>query len=160
MKIVIPDDFAMPPGGLNIRPRDGILDMEARLHDWKRDAMRRLRARQRPQPHRHLGRPERAASASSPIGKSYLDVRQAMDDLGIDEVKANDLGLRLYKIGCPWPLDPDGAQGLRARARPRHRRRGEALAHRGAGPRGALRRAGPAGLHRQEGRARATGCSR
>ena len=34
-----------------------------------------------------------------------------------------------------------------------HRRRGEALADRGAGPRGALRHRQPAGLHRQEGRA-------
>src|ERR1019366_6768387 len=37
--IVIPDDFAMPEGGLNIRLRDSILGMEARLHDYKRDAM-------------------------------------------------------------------------------------------------------------------------
>ena len=37
-------------------------------------------------------------------GKSYLDVRQALDELGIDEVKCNDLGLRLYKVACPWPL--------------------------------------------------------
>ena len=39
-----------------------------------------------------------------------------MDDLGIDEVKANDMGLRIFKIGCPWPLDPVGlkdfARGL------------------------------------------------
>ena len=34
-------------------------------------------------------------------GKSYLDVRLAMDELGIDEVKANDLGIRLLKIACP-----------------------------------------------------------
>ncbi len=50
------------------------------------------------------------------VGKSYLDVRQAWDDLGIDEVKANNLGLRLYKIGCPWPIEPRGllefARGL------------------------------------------------
>ena len=39
VKIVIPDDFAMPPGGLNIRTGDGILDQEARLQDYKRDAM-------------------------------------------------------------------------------------------------------------------------
>ena len=41
VKIVIPgdDEFKMPPGGLNIRLVDGILDMEARLHDYKRDAM-------------------------------------------------------------------------------------------------------------------------
>ena len=39
VKIVIPDDFTMPPGGLNIRNRDGVLDQEARLQDFKRDAM-------------------------------------------------------------------------------------------------------------------------
>src|SRR5216684_3078852 len=39
VKIIIPDDFAMPPGGLNIRLGDSILGQEARLHDFKRDAM-------------------------------------------------------------------------------------------------------------------------
>src|SRR6266850_3577901 len=41
LSIVIPgeDEFRMPPGGLNIRLVDGMLDMEARLHDFKRDAM-------------------------------------------------------------------------------------------------------------------------
>src|SRR5207344_1263924 len=41
------------------------------------------------------------------VGKSYLDVRQALGELGIDEVKCNDLGIRLYKIGCPWPISRD-----------------------------------------------------
>ena len=49
-------------------------------------------------------------------GKAYLDVRQALDELGIDEVKCNDLGLRLYKVGCVWPLSRQElvafAQGL------------------------------------------------
>ena len=36
-------------------------------------------------------------------GKSYLDVRQAFDELGIDEIKCNALGIRLYKVGCVWP---------------------------------------------------------
>ncbi|MNU08619.1 2-oxoacid ferredoxin oxidoreductase [compost metagenome] len=35
------------------------------------------------------------------LGKSYLDVRQALEDLGIDEVRANDLGIRLFKLACP-----------------------------------------------------------
>ncbi len=39
VKIVLPDDFLMPPGGLNIRTPDGILEQEARLQDFKRDAM-------------------------------------------------------------------------------------------------------------------------
>lgn len=38
------------------------------------------------------------------VGKSYLDVRQAMDELGLDEARAASMGLRLYKVACPWPL--------------------------------------------------------
>jgi indolepyruvate ferredoxin oxidoreductase len=40
-------------------------------------------------------------------GKAYLDVRQALDELSIDEIKCNALGLRLLKIGCPWPIPRD-----------------------------------------------------
>ncbi len=42
-------------------------------------------------------------------GKAYLDVRQALQELGIDEARAKDLGLSLYKIAMPWPLEPEGA---------------------------------------------------
>ncbi len=39
-----------------------------------------------------------------------------MEDLELDEVEANALGLRLLKIGCVWPIEPVGlrdfAQGL------------------------------------------------
>src|ERR671912_2746711 len=103
VKIVIPEDFRMPPGGLNIRPRDVILEQEARLHDFKRDAMLAfVRAN-------NLNRVVIAGGHNPKIGvitvgKSYLDVRQAMDELGLDEVKASDMGLRLYKVACPWPL--------------------------------------------------------
>src|SRR5262249_16640476 len=49
-------------------------------------------------------------------GKAYLDVRQALDELGIDEIKCNDLGLRLFKIACVWPIGrqelTEFAQGL------------------------------------------------
>ena len=49
-------------------------------------------------------------------GKSYLDVRQALDDLGITEADAAEIGLRVYKIAMPWPLEPEGvrqfAEGL------------------------------------------------
>jgi len=39
INIVIPDDLRLPEGGLNIRLHDQILAQEARLHDYKRDAM-------------------------------------------------------------------------------------------------------------------------
>ncbi len=82
---------------------DNILEQEARLQDYKRDAMLAfVRANTLNRIVLSGGRRPRIGVIT--VGKSYLDVRQAMDDLGLDEVKANDMGLRLYKVACPWPL--------------------------------------------------------
>jgi len=106
VNIVIPQDFDMPDGGLNIRLRDTILGQEARLHDYKRDAMLAfVRANKLNKYIASGGRKPRIGIIT--VGKSYLDVRQALDELGIDEVKCNDLGIRLYKIACPWPIGRD-----------------------------------------------------
>src|SRR6266852_5970357 len=103
VEIVVPADYAMPPGGLNIRLDDTVLGMEARLHDYKRDAMLAfVRANKLNRVITSGGRTPRIGVIT--VGKSYLDVRQALDELGLDEVRCNDLGLRLYKIGCPWPI--------------------------------------------------------
>ncbi len=103
VKIVTPGDFKMPEGGLNIRLVDTILGQEARLHDYKRDAMLAfLRANKINTIVTSGGRNPKVGIITT--GKSYLDVRQALDELGIDEVKCNDLGLRLFKIGCVWPI--------------------------------------------------------
>ena len=105
VKIVIPteDEFRMPPGGLNIRLVDGILDMEARLHDFKRDAMLAfVKANNLNRVVISGGRDPKIGIIT--VGKSYLDVRQAFDELGIDEVKCNNLGIKVYKVACPWPL--------------------------------------------------------
>jgi indolepyruvate ferredoxin oxidoreductase len=103
VKIVIPDDFVMPPGGLNIRLHDTVLGQEARLHDFKRDAMLAFVRANRLNRMICSGGPSARIGVIT-VGKSYLDVRQALDELGLDEVKCNDLGLRLYKVGCPWPI--------------------------------------------------------
>ena len=105
----------MPEGGLNIRLNDPILAQEARLHDFKRDAMLAfVRANKLNRTITSGGRDPKIGIITT--GKSYLDVRQAFDELGIDEVKCNELGLRLYKVGCPWPLSrrelQDFASGL------------------------------------------------
>jgi indolepyruvate ferredoxin oxidoreductase len=47
-------------------------------------------------------------------GKAWLDVRQALSDLGIDARVAADIGLRLYKVGMPWPLEADGVRRFAA----------------------------------------------
>jgi indolepyruvate ferredoxin oxidoreductase len=103
VKIVIPDDFSMPEGGLNIRLNDSVLGMEARLYDYKRDAMLAfVRANKLNRNVISGGRKPRIGIIT--VGKSYLDVRQALDELDLDEVKCNDLGIRVYKVACPWPL--------------------------------------------------------
>src|SRR5580658_905547 len=103
VNIVIPSDFRIPEGGLNIRLGDPILTQEARLHDFKRDAMLAfVRANKLNRTITSGGRDPKIGIITT--GKSYLDVRQAFDELGIDEVACNALGIRLYKVGCPWPL--------------------------------------------------------
>jgi indolepyruvate ferredoxin oxidoreductase len=103
VKIVTPTDFAMPEGGLNIRLRDTFLGMEARLHDYKRDAMLAfVRANKLNKIITSGGRNPKIGVITT--GKAYLDVRQALDELGLDEVKCNDYGLRIDKIACPWPI--------------------------------------------------------
>src|SRR5439155_9140021 len=106
--IALPDDFAMPPGGLNIRWPDTPLDQEARLHRYKLAAAVAFARANRldrividaPQPRFGI----------VTTGKSYLDVRQALDDLGIGSAEAAQIGLRLYKVAMPWPLEPEGVR--------------------------------------------------
>jgi indolepyruvate ferredoxin oxidoreductase len=103
VNIVIPTDFVMPEGGLNIRLTDTFLGQEARLHDFKRDAMLAfVRANKLNRNITSGGRAPKIGIITT--GKSYLDVRQALDELGIDEVGCNELGIRIYKVACPWPL--------------------------------------------------------
>jgi indolepyruvate ferredoxin oxidoreductase len=112
---LVPAGFAMPPGGLNIRAHDNVLEQEKRLQNYKRDAMLAWLRANRLNKIITSGGPNAKIGVIT-AGKSYLDVRQAMDDLGIDEIAANRLGLRLMKIACTWPLEPLGlrefARGL------------------------------------------------
>ncbi len=41
-------------------------------------------------------------------GKSYADTRQALQLLGLDGDGAAKFGISLYKVGCIWPLEPQG----------------------------------------------------
>jgi indolepyruvate ferredoxin oxidoreductase len=105
VKPVVPTDHAPPPGGLNIRTPDGILEQEARLQEHKRDAMVAWLAANKINRTIMSGGPD-ARIGIITAGKSYLDVRQALEDLNIDEARCNALGLRLLKLGCTWPIVP------------------------------------------------------
>ncbi|MGI6856570.1 indolepyruvate ferredoxin oxidoreductase family protein [Mesorhizobium sp. 1B3] len=114
LKIVLPE-FDMPPGGLNIRHELDQIGQEARLHEYKRAAAAAfIRVNGLNRIVYSGGSQARLGIVT--VGKSYLDVRQALEDIGIDEARANEIGVRLFKVGCPWPLDlehvRDFVQGL------------------------------------------------
>ena len=108
--IRMPDDFALPPGRLNIRQPDTPQDQEARLHRYKLDAVRAfVRANA-------LDRVVFGGSGAKigivTHGKSYLDVLQAIDELGLTENGLAEMGVALYKVACTWPLEPEGLRGF------------------------------------------------
>lgn len=103
-----PEDFTLPDGGLNIRWPDPPLDQEARLHRYKIYAARAF-AHANNIDRTVIDSPTRRLGIIT-TGKSYLDVRQALDDLGIDDERAAEIGLSVYKVGMSWPLEPEGAR--------------------------------------------------
>ena len=106
VSIIRPGNFVMPAGGLNIRPRDNFLEQERRLHEYKRAAaLAYVRANGLNQMIYSGGAQPRIGIIT--VGKSYLDVREALDELGIDAGAAARFGLRLFKIACTWPIDPE-----------------------------------------------------
>jgi indolepyruvate ferredoxin oxidoreductase len=108
VQIRFPEDFTLPPGGLNIRWPDGILEQEARLLDWKvYAALAYARANQLD---RIVWDSPRARLGIVTTGKSFGDTMQALADLGIDEGTAREIGLRVYKVAMSWPLEPQGVR--------------------------------------------------
>ncbi|HVL37380.1 MAG TPA: indolepyruvate ferredoxin oxidoreductase family protein [Burkholderiales bacterium] len=108
VQIRLPEDFAMPPGGLNIRWPDGILEQEARILDYKvYAALAYARANALD---RIVWDSPRARLGIVTTGKSFGDVMQALADLGITEAVARELGIRVYKVAMSWPLEPHGAR--------------------------------------------------
>ena len=105
---MMPTDFQLPPGGLGIRNPDPPLDAEKRLHGPKMAAVKAfVRANGFD---KMVIDPPQARIGIMTTGKAYLDTRQALEDLGIDEARARALGIRLYKVGMTWPLEPEGAR--------------------------------------------------
>ncbi|MBA4175584.1 MAG: indolepyruvate ferredoxin oxidoreductase [Leptothrix sp. (in: Bacteria)] len=114
VKIVMPEDFVMPPGGLHIRWPDAPLEQEARLMDYKwYAALAYVRANKLNHDVIATAQDRFGIIAS---GKAYNDTRQALVDLGLDDAACRALGVRLHKVNVVWPLDAtitrSFAQGL------------------------------------------------
>ena len=98
----------MPPGGLNLRWPDDRYDQDRRLQDYKGFAAVAF-ARANKVNRITMDSPN-ARFGIMASGKSYEDIRQALRELGVTPEVAAKIGLRLYKIGMPWPLEPQGVR--------------------------------------------------
>src|SRR4051812_32579214 len=115
IKIMMPTAFQRPRGGWGIQNPAPPLEAERRLHGPKMDAVKAF-VRANGFDKMAIDTP-RARIGIMTTGKAYLDTRQALEDLGISDERAKALGIRLYKVGVTWPLEPEGArrfaEGLR-----------------------------------------------
>jgi len=104
-EIVLPGDVEMPADGVHIRWPDPWDRGEVRQHLYKLPAavaFARANAINRVDI-----APERPRLGIVTAGKSWLDVRQALSDLGLDARQAAEAGVAVLKLGMPWPLDQD-----------------------------------------------------
>lgn len=103
---VTPTDVQLPPEGFNLRPNLPPLVEE----DWL--VNHRLPAATAFARANGIDRVvidgERRNLGIVTAGKAYLDVRQALADLGLDEERCRLLGIRVYKPGLVWPMDNEG----------------------------------------------------
>lgn len=114
IEVKIPEDFELPEDGVYIRWPDPPLAQEKRLNTYKIYAARAFARANNLNP-LMLDSPNPRLGIVT-TGKSYLDVRQALEDLGLDDELCAQVGLRVLKIGMSWPLEPvsvhEFAEGL------------------------------------------------
>ena len=110
VSIVTPNDFQMPEGGVHIRWPDDWNQQEYRLHRYKAyAALAFARANRFDQIVLDSPKPRFGIITT---GKAYQDTRHALEYLGIDEKRAAEIGIRLYKVGMSWPLEREGARAF------------------------------------------------
>ena len=110
VKILLPSDFVFPPGGVHSRLSAETLGVQARkqealMQDYKIYAAIAY-ARENKLNHVTLDSPN-ARLGIVASGKSYRDVLEALEELGIDADVASRIGVRVFKVAMPWPLEPD-----------------------------------------------------
>jgi indolepyruvate ferredoxin oxidoreductase len=113
LKIILPEEFVRPEGGLNCRPSTDPIGIQSRkqealMQDYKIYAVL-VYARANRLNHTTIDS-SNARLGIIASGKSYLDVLDALEELGIDESYAAELGIRLFKVAMPWPLEPYGVR--------------------------------------------------
>ncbi len=106
----IPTDFEMPADGLNIRWPDDRWEQDHRLQAQKGYAA--IAFGRANQVDKIVMDTPNARFGIISSGKAYEDTREALRQLGIGEAEAAAIGMRVYKIGMPWPLEPEGVRSF------------------------------------------------
>ena len=112
LQIVQPTDYEPPPGGLHVGWANLPLQVEERLFEHRLPALAAF-LRANPIDRTMLEAGQRRLGIVT-TGKAYGDLRQALEDLGLSDDKARELGISIYKVGLTWPLE---REGIRAFAR-------------------------------------------
>jgi indolepyruvate ferredoxin oxidoreductase len=111
-RFVTPEGFRLPPGGLGIRLKDQPLDKERRLRGYKIPAaLAFARANRLDRVVLAAARPRLGIVCQ---GQAYKEVLEALSAMGLSLEQAADLGLAIYKVGMPWPLEPSGLKNFAA----------------------------------------------
>lgn len=105
-QFILPEDFELPEGGLNLRWPDPPLVQDERLQELKGFAAIAFARANRVDQVTIAN--DRARFGIVASGKAYEDVRQAMAELELGPEELTAIGLRLYKVRMPWPLEPQG----------------------------------------------------
>ncbi|MCC6473105.1 MAG: indolepyruvate ferredoxin oxidoreductase family protein, partial [Burkholderiales bacterium] len=110
----LPADHALPAGGLNLRLSESALSREERLLNHRLYAALAFCRANRID--RTLADAPGARLGIVCAGKVFLDVEEALGELGLDAACAAAAGVRILKLGMVWPLETqalcDFARGL------------------------------------------------
>ncbi|WP_423906919.1 indolepyruvate ferredoxin oxidoreductase family protein [Candidatus Spongiihabitans sp.] len=104
VQIVLPKDIDLPLGGLNAQWPTTPLQQEALLQQHRIYAARAFALSNNLNTVMLDSESPRLGIVTS--GKTYLDVMEAMNDLGISRQLASEIGVRILKVGMSWPLEP------------------------------------------------------
>ena len=104
--VQLPEDFALPPGGVSIRHPDVRFEQEARMVDYKLPAVLAYVRANDLNP--IVIDSPRARIGIIATGKAYYDVRKALEDLGLGAAELEAIGVRVCKVGVSWPLERAG----------------------------------------------------
>jgi indolepyruvate ferredoxin oxidoreductase len=107
----LPEDYALPPGGLNIQLGVMPLMAEAKQMDFRLEAVKAF-ARANGIDRQVLDGRGRRRLGIVTTGKATLDVLEALDALGLDPARAEAAGIAVYKVGMVWPLEPEGIKAF------------------------------------------------